>query len=185
MIAIQISILIIQCPIYKRRRTNTIYMCAKDNKKKHLRMQLKPFAKTLKSDRKSNFARYLRKKRCRNVAKTLCMFLLSICDHRLQHIQSHTLQNSIVPAKDSKRIATTLSPCLCYCPSSLSFFLGCVLVSICNLDALNCTLRTPLESQQTPNTLPQLSLCASPSLFLSLFLLLINLRPQRIEPHSL
>jgi hypothetical protein len=30
---IQISILIIQCPIYKRRKTNTVFMCAKDSKK--------------------------------------------------------------------------------------------------------------------------------------------------------
>jgi hypothetical protein len=43
---IQISILIIQCPIYKQRRTNTVFICAKD-RKKHLRTQLKTSCKNL------------------------------------------------------------------------------------------------------------------------------------------
>jgi hypothetical protein len=43
---IQISVLIIQCPIYKRRKINTVFMCTKDSKK-HLRMQLKTSCKNL------------------------------------------------------------------------------------------------------------------------------------------
>jgi hypothetical protein len=50
-----------------------------------------------------------------------------------------------------------------------------------------CDANVFRTAQRTPNTLLQLSfsLSASPSLFLSLFLLLIDLRPQRIESHSL
>jgi hypothetical protein len=41
---------------------------------------------------------------------------------------NRTLQNSIVPAKNSKRVATNLSPCLCSCPLlSLSLSLVCFL----------------------------------------------------------
>ncbi len=46
---------------------------------------------------------------------------------------NRTLQNSIVPAKDSKRVATTLSPRLCSCPSSLSLSLSLSLSFVCVL----------------------------------------------------
>jgi len=105
---------------------------------------------------------------------------------------NRTPQNSIAPAKDSKRVATTLSPCLCSCPSSLSLSFVCVLAVDLRPQRIQShssnSIITATDSKHVATALSlslSLSLSASPSLFLSLFLLLIDLRPQRIESHSL
>ncbi len=98
-----------------------------------------------------------------------------------------TLQNSIVPVKDSKRVATTLSPCLYSWPSSLFLSLSFVCVLAVDLrpqciqSHSSNSIITATDSKHVATTL---SLSPSPSLFLSLFLLLIDLQPQRIESHS-
>ncbi len=94
-------------------------MCAKDNKK-HLKMQPKTSCKNLEIRSEEQSCKVPEKKTLPKLGVCSCYRSTTI-DYSTFN---RTLQNSIVPTKNSKRIATTLSPCLCSCSLSLSLSLS-------------------------------------------------------------